>query len=258
MKVWVLTRKFVDLSFGKFLRFCKNSIYPQGVQTNTVPRVNSVGYHMKELANIRSAEFALENLSAAVFFEEGLEYFVYCLKQAREKIECKSIINPTILEFGVWKGASINRIGEYFSDTQIEIFGFDSFEGLSENWGGTSYVKGFFDVGGKLPQVRDNTKLIRGWISETLPNFLSSNASAMEKLVLVNIDTDTFTPAKLILESLGEYLKPGTIIMFDEFMGYPFWEKGEYEAFRQFIQNTKLSFSYIAFTHTKLAIQIEP
>ena len=87
MKVWALTRKFVDLSFGKFLRFCKNSIYPQGVQANTVPRVNSVGYHMKEMANISSAEFALEKLSAAVFFEESLEYFGYCLKQAREKIE---------------------------------------------------------------------------------------------------------------------------------------------------------------------------
>jgi hypothetical protein len=49
----------------------------------------------------------------------------------------------TIAEFGVWKGESINYLAKLTNET---IFGFDSFEGLQEDWRGKATV-GFEKLG---------------------------------------------------------------------------------------------------------------
>ena len=45
-------------------------------------------------------------------------------------------VNNDILyiEFGVWKGESINLFGNFLAQHKNEIHGFDSFEGLTEDW----------------------------------------------------------------------------------------------------------------------------
>ena len=74
-------------------------------------------------------------------------------------------LNGLLIEFGVWKGRSINYFAKRVSET---IYGFDSFEGLKEDWSGWGFAKGAFDLGGKLPKVENNVILIKGWFDKTL------------------------------------------------------------------------------------------
>ena len=71
-----------------------------------------------------------------------------------------------VVEFGVWRGQSISF---FASLTKEMIYGFDSFEGLREDWKGWELPKGTFDLGGVLPPVPSNVTLIKGWFDETLP-----------------------------------------------------------------------------------------
>ena len=53
------------------------------------------------------------------------QHFNYVLNNA-------SLIDGHILEFGVFKGKSLTMLSEHFLDQKV--FGFDSFEGLPEDW----------------------------------------------------------------------------------------------------------------------------
>ena len=56
--------------------------------------------------------------------------------------------NLLYLEFGVWKGESINLLSKYTK----KIYGFDSFEGLKDDWHGFSGIaKESFSLNKKLP-----------------------------------------------------------------------------------------------------------
>ena len=57
------------------------------------------------------------------------------------------------LEFGVQDGASINAIA---ARADRRVHGFDSFEGLPEDWAGTFERRGKFSTGGKLPKVPES------------------------------------------------------------------------------------------------------
>ena len=69
--------------------------------------------------------------------------------------------NKLCLEFGVYKGESIN----YFSNKKKDItwYGFDSFYGLQEDWKGGFFAKNHFSLEGKKPEVNENVILINGW-----------------------------------------------------------------------------------------------
>ena len=60
------------------------------------------------------------------------------------------------LEFGVFTGNSINYISK-FLDKNKQIYGFDSFVGLRENWHGSVGIKGIsFNLNKKFPKVNSN------------------------------------------------------------------------------------------------------
>jgi hypothetical protein len=63
------------------------------------------------------------------------------------------------LEFGVFKGYSINYLAR---SAPGKVFGFDSFQGLEEDWKGVGHAKGTFDLAGRLPRVRPNVSLAPG------------------------------------------------------------------------------------------------
>jgi len=65
-------------------------------------------------------------------------------------------IDGLIMEFGVYKGESINFIADLLPNRQI--YGFDSFEGLPETWR-YNFYKGTFKLD-NLPRVRKNVVLI--------------------------------------------------------------------------------------------------
>ena len=88
------------------------------------------------------------------------------------KIEKIIITNKKFyLEFGVWVGTSIN----FFSNYVNTIYGFDSFEGLREDWVGTDAPKGTFNLKRKLPKLNKNVIPVVGWVQDTLVPFLDKH-----------------------------------------------------------------------------------
>jgi hypothetical protein len=76
-----------------------------------------------------SVDYAYEFFGQAVYRNTRESLWDYCLdisKITNDKITNKS--KTIILEFGVWKGESINYFGK--KCPQAEIYGFDSFTGF--------------------------------------------------------------------------------------------------------------------------------
>src|SRR5438270_7648158 len=110
-----------------------------------------------------------------------------------------------IVEFGVFHGHSICFFASLTSES---IYGFDSFEGLREDWKGWAAAKGTFDMGGVPPRVPANVTLIKGWFNETLPLFLRQRR---EPFSFVHVDADTYEAASAILAAATDRFRPGTV-----------------------------------------------
>lgn len=152
-----------------------------------------------------------------------------------------------ILEFGVFNASSTNFFADILLDKKDSrsLVGFDSFSGFSEDWTGVTkaYPKNHFDQSGRYPSVRNNVQLIDGFIEESLPRFLEEQN--LEKIAFVHIDTDTYSPAKVVLSHLKPYFQKGTIILFDELVGYPNWRNHEFRALSEELERDK--YEFIAF-----------
>lgn len=144
------------------------------------------------------------------------------------------------LEFGVHKGKSINFLSKLIKDKII--YGFDSFEGLKEDWKGTQATKGTFNLNGKIPSLNKNILPIKGWIQDTLPIFLKRS----ENINFVHIDVDTYNTSNFILKTIKPFLNNGAIILFDELYNCIGWEENEYKAL---IENfNEKEYDYLAFS----------
>ncbi len=118
------------------------------------------------------------------------------------------------LEFGVFQGESIRKVAELNANPEVRFFGFDSFEGLPQDWQADK-KKGTFDVGGALPQVDDpRVGFVKGWFDQTLPPFLM--AYQPQAQLWLHIDADLYGSALCVLTYLNRHIRPGTIVVFDE------------------------------------------
>jgi hypothetical protein len=193
-----------------------------------------------------SARFIEENFDDAVIFANRLAFWDHILGKLRAEGE--------LIEVGVFKGASVNYIADYLKrhkDPRL-VHGFDAFEGLEEDWSGEALGKDFFDLKGKLPAVRENVRLHQGWVQDTLGPFYAEKGNP--KLALVHIDTDTYAPARHILEISKPLLTPGTVIVFDELIGYPNWRTHEFRALGEVLARD--AYRFIGFTSRQAAIRI--
>jgi len=129
------------------------------------------------------------------------------------------------LEFGVFEGESMRWWTSLNTHPSSRFFGFDSFEGLPEDWHGEK-GKGYFDVCGRLPRIEDpRVKFVQGWFENTLPIFMRD--FLVKNLLVVHIDCDLYGGAILALVYLAPFLTKGTILIFDEF----FDRENEFKAF---------------------------
>ena len=151
-------------------------------------------------------------------------------------------LNGEILDLGVYKGGSTRQLAKTYPNKIIH--GFDSFEGLPEDW---SHVpKGAFgDVKGVLPDMPDNVKLYKGWFDDSLPIWVENVKP--ETISLLRVDCDIYSSTKTIFETLGKFLKPGSWICFDELIGYYGWQDHEHKAFMEFIEATGFDYEYVAY-----------
>ncbi|HOP95650.1 MAG: TylF/MycF/NovP-related O-methyltransferase [Dictyoglomaceae bacterium] len=205
---------------------------------------HNIDRELQRIAKRETAEFILkENLIKTKAFNDRLELLSYAVST----IEVEGLI----LEFGVYQGETINIIASLLKDKTI--YGFDSFEGLPETWR-FGFEEGTFAVN-KLPKVKQNVLLIKGWFHETLPEFLKAHN---QQISLMHIDCDLYSSTKTIFNILGDKIVPGTVIIFDEFFNYPTWMEGEYKAFCEFVKERNINFEYIGFVkyHEQVGIKI--
>jgi hypothetical protein len=144
------------------------------------------------------------------------------------------------LEFGVWTGTTLKIIS---TDREGQkVFGFDSFEGLPEDWR-SGFPAGHFTVDG-LPDV-PGAELVVGWFDDTLPGFLAEHPGPVDFL---HVDGDLYSSAKTVLSLVGPRLREGSVVLFDEFFNFPGWQQHEYRAWMEYVEQTGIQFTYEGYT----------
>lgn len=152
------------------------------------------------------------------------------------------------LEMGVCTGKTINFIAAL--NPEQKIWGFDSFDGLPEQWTRTDITvpQGTFRVNaeGWMPPVLHNVTLVKGLFQATLPQFKRQILKSTP-IAFLHVDCDIYASAKEIFDHLVDNIVPGTVIVFDEFYNYPGAEEHEFKAFQEFLDRTGKKSVYLAF-----------
>ncbi len=197
---------------------------------------------------LRALEDTVDYIEAAlpdaVGFETQKELIEYSL--ARVKVD------GHYMEFGVFTGGTMRFMAK--REPGKTFHGFDSFEGLPEDWGGFSLGAAAFDAQGRLPKVPANVHLHRGWFDRSLPEWLDQNPGP---IAFMHVDCDLYSSTKTIFELLAARLQPGTIVLFDEYFNYPNWRRHEFKAFREFVQERQVKYEYLAYARQQVTVRIE-
>ncbi len=142
------------------------------------------------------------------------------------------------LEFGVYRGQSMRRWSQGVPNELARFVGFDSFEGLPEDWR-PEVARGHFDLGGNMPFIDDaRVQLVPGWFEDTVPLFDPPE----HDLMIVNIDCDLYNSARVALLGIATHVRAGTLLYFDEFSD----PRGEMRAFEEFLQMTDCQVEVVA------------
>jgi predicted O-methyltransferase YrrM len=198
---------------------------------------NDLWIDLRLHAKREAVDYIINNMQEAMVLPDRLALLGFALARAPE--------TGLVLEFGVEKGASLRHLAGLTART---VHGFDSFEGLPGDWHGTKEAKGAFSRAGRLPKVPGNAMLHVGWFDATLPAFLAEDAAAC---ALVHVDCDIYASTVSIFASLAGRIRPGTVIVFDEYFNYPGWRQHEYKAFQEFIAASGLGYRYLGFSAEK-------
>ena len=178
------------------------------------------------------------------------------------------------LEFGVFRGDSLRVIAREISGSGETLHAFDSFDGLPEDWEIASphhlanAPRGTFALREKhgshhdhhqqqtgvvsshgsallrklvLGDVVNHGAVVRlhvGLFNATLPRFLEEvvgDSPAGVFVAFAHVDCDLESSARFVLQALRPFVVAGTVIQFDELIGWPGWETtgGEYRALRE-------------------------
>lgn len=219
-------------------RYVKKVIEIALTGTDLVPAVR---------AAITSHDFEMQHLRSVPFFATPRDLYEACLKQVQAT-------DGLHLEFGVYKGDSINLLAKLAPERHFT--GFDSFQGLPETWT-TGSRAGTFNLEGRLPAVRKNITLVKGFYNATLPGYCAEHRE--REATFIHVDCDLYSATKEVLAHLRPMMRPGTIIVFDEFYNYTEWLGHEFRAWSEFVEAEKVEFTYIAYIRTgeQVAVRID-
>jgi hypothetical protein len=161
------------------------------------------------------------------------------------------------LEFGVFRGASLRLWTEMSAGSDARFYGFDTFTGLPEKWelGAASMAQGHFAVD-ELPRFEDTrVKLLKGLFQDTLPEFL--RGFTRRERIVVHCDADLYSSTLYVLTRLSELLRPGDVVIFDEFSQ----PMHEFRALEDWSQAYRVGYRGLASAgeyHRQVAIQLTP
>lgn len=160
-----------------------------------------------------------------------------------------------IVELGVYRGTTLMSWANFLEirnmgDRQKQVFGFDNFcgfesltakDGIPTDFKSTGCFNSsvfeeilndaiaIFDKDRFIP-YKPRVKLIKGDVSETVPEFVRSQPGL--RISLLHFDIDLYEPTRVGLEHLWDLVVPGGIVLFDEYGLRP-WE-GESKAVDEF------------------------
>ena len=192
-----------------------------------------LGLDLQVHARREAVSYVVEKMGGALMLRDRWDLLEHALASAPA--------DGLVLEFGVENGASLTFLA---SRTGRIVHGFDSFEGLPEDWAGTAEKRGKFSRGGRLPEVPGNARLHKGWFDATLPGFLAENP---EPVALLHVDCDIYSSTKTVFTHLGGRLPAGSVIVFDEYFNYHGWRHHEWKAFQEWVADAGRSYEYLAF-----------
>lgn len=150
----------------------------------------------------------------------------------------RAAVPGLIAECGVYFGRSLTLIAERAGQL---VHGFDSFQGLPEAWK-EGEPTGAYSTGGRQPSVPSNVRLHAGWFEDTLPAFFARESGPLR---LLHVDCDLYSSTRTVLQASAERLVPGTVLVFDDFIGYPGAEAHEFRAFHEFARERGLHWSVL-------------
>lgn len=202
------------------------------LQRHDALKLRDVEAELQRRALIETSDYVEKNLANVNSVDNPLKVLTVGFQELKFN-------SGLFLEFGVFSGRTINHIATLTNQT---VFGFDSFEGLPERWR-DGLDAGHFKVNA-LPIVHKNVVLLKGWFDQTLPEFLKKNT---EEVAFLHVDCDLYSSTKTIFDCLTGRIKPGTVIVFDEYFNYPGWKNGEYKAFQEFLAKTGLGYKYVSY-----------
>jgi hypothetical protein len=207
--------------------------------------LNDLMFDLRLEAKREAVAFLREHMNTALLVDDRYKLLCYALDQApRDGLVC---------EFGVAGGKTIKRIA---SRRAGPVHGFDSFEGLPEDWSGTDQRAGSFSQKGRLPKAPPNVQFHVGWFDKTLPAFLECHT---ERAAFLHMDADIYSSTKTVLDLMRPRIGPGTVLVFDEYLNYPAWKEHEHRALCEFLSETGLRCRYIGFSTLRgqAAVRIE-
>jgi len=231
-------RRLLDKGVGAVVRSGIRAYYGQHYYS---PRVHPHAAMLDD-ALAETVAYIKANMTTATVCDDAFDVLNFASREAPSE--------GLILEFGVRTGSTVNHLARL--KRKRTIHGFDSFEGLPERWAGWTLDKGAFRGDG-IPEVADNVELVVGWFDDTLPPFLEAHP---DPVALVHVDSDLYSSARTILTNLAPRIRPGTIIVFNEYFNYPNWQQHEFKAFQEYCSERGVEYEYLCWGMYEVAVKI--
>lgn len=180
-----------------------------------------------------SARFAAEHMPTVPTFDHPHA----TLRHAAALVEGPGMV----MELGVASGTTLRLLTEALPGRLVA--GFDVFTGLPEDWR-TGFPAGAF-AQDALPEV-PGALLVAGLFADTLPPFLAAHP---EPLALLHLDADLYSSTVTVLDLVGDRVRPGTVVLCDEYFNFPGWPDGEHRAWAEFCERTGTRFRFEGYTY---------
>lgn len=168
-----------------------------------------------------------------------------------------------IVECGVFKGASLARFATFrqlFGGVHSKpIIAFDVFGPFPEStYSDDADARSTFvaEAGSESisvsdmervlqhKQIRDNIELVAGDLTRTLPDFVRRNPEL--RVCLLNLDTDLYAPARVILDELWPRVVPGGVVLLDDYGVFA----GESAAVDEYFRDGGVTFLKLPWAHS--------
>jgi hypothetical protein len=97
---------------------------------------------------------------------------------------------------------------------------------------------------------RDDVRVRAGVLSDTLSGVGGGPFG------LVFLDCRSLAHARAALRATSPGLRPGTVLVLDQFYNVPGWERGIHQAFHEFVMDRRLGFDYLGRSSEQVAVRL--